>query len=80
MANIKEYERKKRKAFIWHVGLSIFWLGSFLLLPRSSGKDSSTSVLISCSVVSLLWICSYVEYRNASTKLEIFKELEDKKR
>jgi len=73
MADIKSYERKKRRALIELAFISIVFLGLWFYIV---GNQSSLEPLIP---IIMLWAYFLVKYEQLSTKIDIFKEMQDKK-
>jgi hypothetical protein len=69
MADIEKYEKKKRNLQIASVLYLIIW---FIFIIREDSIDKSSIFM------TMVTVYFFVEYRVASTKLKIFKELEEK--
>jgi phosphatidylglycerophosphate synthase len=72
MHNIEDYKRKKWNAFITLIVFSVIFLGILLYI----GKDGT--LLLIFFPLMIIWTNFFVSYEKLSTKIDIFKELQNK--
>ena len=72
MHNIEDYKRKKRNAFVTLLIFTAFILGILLYI----GEDGALLLIFFC--LMMIWTNFFVIYEKLSTKIDIFKEIQNK--